>query len=132
MSGMGDFKKLKVWRKAHGLTLNVDRAALRIRKRASLRSQMTRAAQSIGSIIVEGRGHESDREFARCLRMSVDSAYELEYHLITARDLKAITQRDFLALLSETIEVRKMLYGLIDRIKQDGSKKDRPEDESSS
>jgi four helix bundle protein len=129
---MGDFEKLKVWRKAHALTLNVDRVALKIRKRASLRSQMTRAAQSIGAIIVEGRGHDSDKEFARYLRMAVDSAYELEYHLITARDLKATTERDFLALVSETIEVRRMLYGLINRIKEDGSKKDRPKDESSS
>jgi four helix bundle protein len=129
---MADFKRLKVWRKAHGLMLNVDRVALKIRKRASLRSQMTRAAQSVAAIIVEGRGHESDREFARYLRMSVDSAYELEYHLITARDLKAIPNTDFLALLGETIEVRKMLYGLINRIKDDESKKDRPKDESAS
>jgi four helix bundle protein len=129
---MGHFRKLKVWRKAHALMLNVDRVALRIRKRASLRSQMTRAAQSIAAIIVEGRGHESDKEFSRYLRMSVDSAYELEYHLITARDLKTIAEKDFFALMAETIEVRKMLYGLINRIKEDEAKKDRPEDVSSS
>ncbi len=115
---MADFKKLVVWRKAHDLALEVHRVAAGIRERshASLRSQMTRAADSMPANIVEGRAHPSEREFRRYLRIAVSSASELEYHLIKARDIGAIRQRDFLSLMNRLIEVRKMLYGLIRRI----------------
>lgn len=66
--------------------------------------------------IVEGRGQKSEKEFARFLRISLNSTSELEYHLITARDFGVLTQSDFLALLSQTIEVRKMLHALINRL----------------
>jgi four helix bundle protein len=61
---MGDFKKLHVWRKAHALALNADHVAATIRPRrhSSLRSQMSRAAMSIGANIVEGRGRNSEAE----------------------------------------------------------------------
>ena len=41
---MADFKKLKVWRKAHALALNSRRVAARIRgtENGSLRSQLVR------------------------------------------------------------------------------------------
>jgi four helix bundle protein len=115
---MGDFKKLHVWRKAHALALNTDRVAgkIRLARHASLRNQMTRAAMSIPANIVEGRGQKSELEFGRFLRYAVSSSSELEYHLIVARDTKAVAESDVLALLSEVIEVRKMLYGLLDKI----------------
>ena len=71
---------------------------------------------SIGANIVEGRGKTSEAEFARYLRGSVNSATELEYHLLTARDLNAISRTQYLTLTAQTIEVRKMLCGLLDRI----------------
>lgn len=115
---MGDFKKLHVWRKAHALALNTDRiaATIRLARHASLRNQMTRAAMSIPANIVEGRGHKSELEFARFLRYAVGSSSELEYHSIVARDVRAVAESDVLSLLSEVIEVRKMLYGLLNRI----------------
>jgi hypothetical protein len=36
-----------------------------------------------------------------------------EYHLIVARDFGAINRTDFDSVSSQTIEVRKMLYGLL-------------------
>jgi four helix bundle protein len=47
------------------------------------------------------------------LRIALNSATELEYHLITARDLNAINAVEHSAATSQVIEVRKMLYGLI-------------------
>ncbi|HYN81024.1 MAG TPA: four helix bundle protein [Gemmatimonadaceae bacterium] len=137
---MADFKKLHVWRKAHALALNTDHVAAKIRPRrhSSLRNQMSRAAMSIGANIVEGRGKASEAEFARYLRSSVNSASELEYHLLVAHDLKAMSTKHYAKLTAQTIEVRKMLYGLLDRIndrkaeKDKGDDKSRPQDESSS
>ncbi len=112
---MSDFKNLKVWRKAHSLALNVHRAAVRIRgsEFVSLRSQMIRAAFSIPTNVVEGNGQQSAQQFARFVRFSLNSTSELEYHLIAARDVRVITATDFNSLSTQTIEVRKMLYGLL-------------------
>jgi four helix bundle protein len=113
--GVSDFKNLKVWRKAHSLALNVHRVAVRIRgaEFVSLRGQMIRASFSIPTNIVEGNGQESPQQFARFVRFSLNSTSELEYHLIVARDARAITATDFDSLSSQTVEVRKMLYGLL-------------------
>ena len=117
---MADFAKLHVWRKAHALALNVHNVATAIRGRsyASLRSQMIRAAMSIPANIVEGKGQKSGREFARFLGYAINSSSELEYHLIVARDFRAITVREFTPLLEQLIEVRKMLHGLQQRVQE--------------
>ncbi len=112
---MGDFAKLHVWRKAHALTLNVHGVAIHIRgsNYAPLRGQMIRAAMSIPANIVEGRGQKSERDFGRFLGYALNSSSELEYHLIVARDINAITLSDFKSLAAQLIEVRKMLHGLL-------------------
>jgi len=115
---MSDFKKLKVWRKAHGLSLNVHRDARAIRgaEYVSLRSQLIRAAMSVPANIVEGSGQVSRRDFGRFLRFALNSAVELEYHLIVARDIQALKAGDVDALLSQNVEVRKMLHALVKRV----------------
>lgn len=117
---MSDFKKLKVWQKAHALSLSVDRTCTckRIRgaQYASLRNQIFRAAMSIPANIAEGRRQTSEKEFARFLGYALNSSSELEYHLIVARDTKVIPESDFVSLVSQTITVRKMLYGLLRRL----------------
>lgn len=115
---MSDFKKLDVWQKAHALSLCVDRACRGIRgsRYASLRSQIFRAATSIPANIAEGRRQESEKEFARFLRYALNSASELEYHLILARDTKVIPEDEFVSLVDQTIRVRKMLYALLNRL----------------
>jgi four helix bundle protein len=77
---------------------------------------MVRAAMSIPANIVEGSGQESRREFGRFLRYAANSANELESHLMIARDTSAISLNDYVALASRTVEVRKMLRGLIKRV----------------
>ena len=111
---MTDFKKLKVWQKAHIMALNVIRVMGQLRggQHASLRSQMGRPAMSVPTNIVEGCGQQTAREFARFIRIALNSTSELEYHLLAARDLKVLRPSDFLTLVSQVIEVRKMLFGL--------------------
>jgi len=115
---MSDFKRLRVWRKAHALTLNVHRLAASMRgsQYSPLRSQMVRAAMSVSANIVEGREQKTEREFARFLGYSLASTSELEHHLIVARDIAAITTPDFSSTLSQLIDVRKMLHGLIRKL----------------
>ncbi|HEY8830866.1 MAG TPA: four helix bundle protein [Gemmatimonadaceae bacterium] len=112
---MSDFKKLRVWRKAHALTLNVHRVATSIRgaQYAPLRSQMNRAAMSVSANIVEGRERKTDREFAQFLGYALGSASELEYHFLVARDLRVISAVDFSSTVEQIVDVRKMLHGLL-------------------
>jgi len=97
------------------MALDVHRVTGRIRgaKHASLRSQIIRAAMSVPTNIVEGCGQRSAREFSRFLRIALNSTSELEYHLLAGRDLGAVRASDSLTLISQVIEVRKMLYGLL-------------------
>jgi four helix bundle protein len=115
---VSDFRKLHVWRKSHALALRVHSIAGGIRgpSNASLRNQIVRAAFSIPANIVEGSSQESRLEFRRFLRYAANSATELEYHLIVARDTRVININDFSFLAERTIEVRKMLTGLLRRV----------------
>jgi four helix bundle protein len=116
--GVSDFKKLHVWQKAHALALHAHRVGMGMRRSRdlALRSQIIRAAMSIPANIVEGRRQESEKEFARFLRIALNSGFELEYHLIVARDIRAMSESDSESLLRECIEVRKMLHGLLNKL----------------
>ncbi len=85
-----DFKKLKVWGKAHELTLAVYMITRGFPREEvyGLSNQMRRAAASIGANIAEGCGRGSDAELKRFVQIARASANELEYHLLLARDLK--------------------------------------------
>jgi four helix bundle protein len=115
---VADFKKLQVWQKAHALALDAHRVATGIRRSQdlSLRSQIIRAAMSIPANIVEGRRQESEKQFARFLRIALNSGCELEYHLIVARDIHAISDVDADRLLKQVIEVRRMIHGLLRKL----------------
>jgi four helix bundle protein len=115
-----DFKKLDVWQRAHALSLAVHRATAGMRNAelSSLRSQTFRAAMSIPANIAEGRRQSSDRQFSRYLGYALNSSSELEHHLIVARDLNAIGENQFDSLVSQTITVRKMLFGLLKRLRE--------------
>jgi len=112
---VSNFKNLKVWRKAHALALNVHSAVAGIRgsNHVGLRSHLIRASMSIPTNIVEGTGQKTKREFGRFVRFALNSTSELEYHLLVARDTQAMTHGDFDRLSIQTIEVRKMLHGLL-------------------
>ena len=128
---MSDFKNLKVWQKAQTLALDTHRVACKIRgsNQSALRTQMIRAAMSVPANIVESRGQRTGREACRYLRIALNSATELEYHLLTAADLKAISGTQCLTLTSQLVEVRKMLYGLIRSLSSRGDP-DKPHDRS--
>ena len=117
---MSDFKKLVVWQKAHALAVDGIKTAVRIRAKhfSSIKSQTVRAASSVPTNIVEGSGQDSRKEFCRFLRYSLNSAYELEYHWILARDIEIITLEDFERLNDKTTEVQRMLRGLIKRVRR--------------
>ena len=79
---MQSFRNLKVWEKAHAVTLDVYIASRSFPKDElyGLTSQMRRASASIGANIAEGSCRKGDVEFGRFLQIAMGSASELEYH----------------------------------------------------
>ncbi len=94
---MKDFKELKVWIKAHEMTMGVYQETRSFPKEElyGLTSQIRRAAASVGANIAEGCGRRSDGELTRFLQIARGSASELEYHLLLARDLNLSGERQF-------------------------------------
>ena len=76
---------------------------------------------SVPTNIVEGRARASPHEFARFVQYSLASVSELEGHIQLARDLELITEQDFRPFLARIVDVRKMLYGLLKRLRATGS-----------
>src|SRR4051812_24252535 len=116
---MSDFRKLQVWQKAHELSLNSATFARRFaRMQPGLSDQITRAAGAIPSLIAEGRGSSTDKDFARYVTMAIKEANELESHLQRAVDTHLCPVSEHAALTAATVEVRKMLIGLRKRLLQ--------------
>ena len=116
---MKDFRELKVWEKAHALTLATYRATAAFPKQEmySLTNQIQRAAVSIPANISEGCGKNGDAESKRYLYIAMGSASELEYLLLLAHDLTYLPDKTYLSLSGQLIETRKMLNALIQKLK---------------
>ena len=116
---MQDFRKLKVWEKAHQLTLEVYRLSAKFPREEvyALTSQVRRASTSIGLNIVEGCGRMTKPDFKHFLVMATGSANEVDYCFILAVDLEYITKDDYLEIQKPIEDVRKMLVSLINKLK---------------
>jgi four helix bundle protein len=112
---MRDFRELKVWSKAHTLTLDLYKVtkAFPPDERFGVTSQVRRAAVSVGANIAEGCGKSTKPDFARFLQMALGSASELEYHLLLASDLGYLDKTRHAELASAVVEVKRMLTGFI-------------------
>ncbi len=119
---MQDFRQLKVWRKAHELTLEVYRKSRRFppEERFGLTAELRRSARSIGSNIAEGCAKDTDAEFRRFVVIAFGSASELEYQLLLAGDLEYLSPTDQAALNSSCTEVERMLNSLSQTLKTKG------------
>lgn len=111
---MKTFRDLRVWQKAHELTLAIYKATRSFPpdEKYGLTSQLRRAVASVPTNIVEGYRRRGGREFLRFLNIAEGSLEETRYHLILSRDLGYIGQEEF-GLLDKTCEeVGRMLGGL--------------------
>ena len=119
---MKDFHKLMVWQKSHELTLRVYEATKQFPKEElyGLNSQIRRASSSIPANIAEGCGRKSEAELGRFLYIAMGSASELEYFILLAKELKILDDKIYIALNKNVVEIKKMLFSLIKKLKADG------------
>jgi four helix bundle protein len=116
---MKDFRSLKVWEKAHALTLSVYKTTEQFPNQElySLTHQVQRAAVSIPANIAEGCGKDSDAELKRHFSIAMGSSSELEYLLLLARDLGYLQASSYQSLQNDLVETRKMLNAFMQTLK---------------
>ena len=116
---MQDYEKLKVWRKAHELTLVIYQLthSFPMDERFGLISQMRRCAASIPSNIAEGSGRGTDRDFARFCQIAMGSACELNYQSLLSHELGYLSDADYHRIDAAINEIQKMLTGLGNSLK---------------
>ena len=81
-----------------------------------LTAQLRRCSASIPANIAEGCGRSGDTELGRFMLISMGSASELEHHLLLARDLGHLDNREYHELWQGTQEVKRMLSTLITKL----------------
>ena len=116
-----DFHELKVWQKAHELTLAVYRVTAPFPREElyGLTSQLRRASASVAANLAEGCGRSGDAEFARFCSIAIGSASEVEYHLLLARDLKLLKPAEYQELAPRATELKRMLTALLQKLTAD-------------
>jgi four helix bundle protein len=110
-----DFRNLKVWQKAHALTLAVYKATAVFpgEERFGLTIQLRRTAASVPMNVADGCGRGTDADFRKCLSMAMGAAKQLEYQVLLAHDLGYLPAQEHTRLGAEAVEVQRMLTGLL-------------------
>jgi four helix bundle protein len=115
---MEDFKDLRVWAKAHELTLAVYQRTRAFPKEEmyGVTSQLRRASASIEANIAEGCGRRSDAE-RRFVQIARGSGNEVEYHLLLAKDLNFLTADEHEDLEGRVLEIQRMLASFVQSLR---------------
>ncbi len=110
-----NFEKLEVWKKSHKLVIQIYEITKSFPKdeKYGLIDQLRRSASSVPTNIAEGNEKKSKKEFIQFLFTAKGSLAETKYHLILARDLNYISQKNFDDLLNQINEIGRLLNGLI-------------------
>ena len=121
---MQDFRNLRVWQKAHHLTLDIYKSSAAFPREEiyGLTSQMRRSSVSIGANIAEGCCRQGDCELGRFSQIAMGSASELEYEVLLAHDLSILKESDYARLSREVVEIKRMLAALIHKLRSDTGK----------
>lgn len=88
----------------------------------ALVSQLKRVAVSIPSNIAEGSGRNTDKEFVQFLFIAYGSSCELETQIELSKRLNFISEQEFNSIISEIIEIQKMIFKLRDKLLNNLSK----------
>ena len=116
-----DYKELAAWQRSMELVREVYRSTRSFPREEmfGLSSQMRRAAVSVPSNIAEGKGRYSRKELIQFLYKARGSLLELETQILIARDLDYFNEATTRTLSTKTVEVNRILNGLINHFLQE-------------
>ena len=112
---MGDFKKLKIWHKAHDLTIKKYELTKKLPKDEDygLKSQIRRAAVSCESNIAEGETRFTDADKIRFFVDARSSSAEVTTQLMIIRDVYLDLAEEVNILIEEYESFSKQTNSLI-------------------
>lgn len=112
MSENSSFEDLEVWKRSKALAVEV---CLKMRecRDYGFRDQITRSAVSVPSNISEGAERPGKAEYRQFLGYAKGSAGELRTQIIIAGELDYLPADQARRMVSECVELSKMLWGLI-------------------
>jgi len=116
---MANFKELLVWQKSISFVTEIYQLMNVFPKDEmyGLTSQIRRASISIPSNIAEGNSRRSVADYLQFLKIARGSSAEVETQLIIAKNLKFLSEENYLKLNQDITEISKMLNGLINSLK---------------
>jgi four helix bundle protein len=114
------FTKLFAWQEAHKLVLMIYKEVKKFPNEElfGLSSQLKRAAVSVSSNIAEGFGRQHYKEKIQFYFLAKGSNTEVQNQILVARDVGYINNEIFTKLADQTVNVGKLLYGLIKKSRE--------------
>ncbi|MBU1121911.1 MAG: four helix bundle protein [Candidatus Omnitrophota bacterium] len=115
---MKTFKDLKVWEKAHKLTLEVYKITKLFPgdEKFGIISQIRRYVVSIPTNLAEGFKRRSKKDFSRFINISEGSLEETKYLLFLAKELKYLDDKKLEEVNQMCNEIGRMLNGLYKKL----------------
>lgn len=113
------FTDLNAWKESHRLVLMIYQSTNKFPKEEifGLTNQLRRAGISLTSNIAEGFSRNSWREKLQFYCMSLGSLTEIQNQLLIAKDVVYLSKEDFNVLAQQSVEVSKVINGLIKKTK---------------
>lgn len=117
MARVINYKDLFVWQKSVNLAKEVYLLFPKI-ENERLKDLMAKTSISIASNIAEGNSRQISKEYRQFLYCALGDISQIDCQLILAKELGFITLEEYTPFEDKVIELRKMLYGLISKLKQ--------------
>ena len=116
---IASFKELEIYKRSKELLKQVYQITEKYpeREKYNVISQLRRSMLSVPLNIAEGYGRQSREDFKRFLKISLGSSNEVEALLDISKDLKYITEVEYIKLSKENDEIGKMIYRTIEKWK---------------
>jgi four helix bundle protein len=114
------FKDLRVWQEAMKFAVETYRMTAQFPRHElyGLSNQLRRAAVSIPSNIVEGKGHRSDREFGNYLLHARGSLLEVQTQIMIAKELQYMSDEEAQRTLASSDAIGRSLNSLINSLRE--------------
>ena len=107
-----ELENLRVWQDSMDMCFYVNECVENFRN-YDLRSQLRKCSISVPSNIAEGFGRNSTKEFARFLRISLGSIYELKTQIILSQRFGYLSDENTDKILLDIKRISVMLVRLI-------------------
>ncbi len=113
--GIERFEDIIAWQKSKELTIQIYRL-FEESKDFGFKDQIQRASVSVMNNIAEGFERRSNKEFKQFLYIAKGSCGEVRSMLIIAHELNKINSSEYEILISLSLEISRMLFGLINKL----------------